>query len=801
MTLASKSRTLSPNSSRRRRVGAGISFGAAVLLVLAATFVGSAGAAGARTIVHDAGARSADDGTCPIGATCVTIPAVCPAGTTCPEVVATNPSDLADGEALQVSLANFPAGKVAYLKYCANPAPVTYPPACSSDNVFGPLNLPSTEVVAPNNGGADVAFEVLSNPPGPSAQPYNAQKGAVPTDGFYCDNGTNPCSVDVVVGTLGNPTPTMSAKTTAIIPITFAVPGTGCAPTTPTLTSEQSWTVERLLPAVNRVACNASPPVLAFGVTNDSETVAADVGRGSAQIGFTDDPEDPATQALLAKGHFALVPVAVSATVIGLRGATASIPSPIQPNSRPLVTQWNLTPNEVAGVLTGLYNHITLADVTAADPVTPAQAPWCSSASCSVMAQINVQPAPFNLLTGTKLGAYFYANASGTSAQITDWLCNAPNRALTVSGSSWTDPTTASQTFTTSNGLAPGVQWPITKCETFHSLGPEILTPKFPPIVPQLLTANSPADLSTSMNKWTANNESSGGTQFGSNVAFGLMDSSEASFFGYVDASLQNASGAFVAPSAASVAAALAEATAEPDGSLALDYRTLPASSIAYPLPMITYAIVPTTPQPAVQAAQMKSLLLSLLSVTGGTGAAHASDLPSGYFPLPDALTVKAVAAVSADIHVVSNTPSTTSPTTSTTLPLVTAHLPGPTTPGDGLGAPLGGLEGVPGQVSSPSLTSPGVGPGPNATGPPSSGKNSGNVSLEPAAAHLAAPAGSALATASARWVLVALLLAAVLALLLGPALLFGPSLKPSARLKSVRSLLARLRIRRPGHV
>ena len=70
-------------------------------------------------------------------------------------------------------------------------------------------------------------------------------------------------------------------------------------------------------------------------------------------------------------------------------------------------------------------------------------------------------------------------------------------------------------------------------------------------------------------------------------------DWGDAAYFGLNAASLLNASGHFVAPSASSIDAALTEATELPNGTLAYDYTT--TDPAAYPTPMVTYAAVSYT--------------------------------------------------------------------------------------------------------------------------------------------------------------------------------------------------------------
>ena len=83
-------------------------------------------------------------------------------------------------------------------------------------------------------------------------------------------------------------------------------------------------------------------------------------------------------------------------------------------------------------------------------------------------------------------------------------------------------------------------------------------------------------------------------------AAFGLMDTSEAQFYGLSTASLENASGNFVAPTAASLQAAAAGFTPCPDADLSCPAGTYSVNyadtnPAAYPMANLTYAIVPTS--------------------------------------------------------------------------------------------------------------------------------------------------------------------------------------------------------------
>jgi hypothetical protein len=151
------------------------------------------------------------------------------------------------------------------------------------------------------------------------------------------------------------------------------------------------------------------------------------------------------------------------------------------------------------------------------------------------------------------------------------------------------------------------------------------------------------------------------------------MDSSQAQFLGLNEASLENASGNFVAPTTASVEAGLAAASLCTGSTIS---STCPANTYqfnysnpdpaAYPMPDITYAIVPTSPQPAKTAANIKNLLTNMINFsTSGV-------LPSGYYPMPAAMAKSALADLTSIVAIKTTPPTTTTTTTTTTTPTST---------------------------------------------------------------------------------------------------------------------------------
>jgi hypothetical protein len=128
------------------------------------------------------------------------------------------------------------------------------------------------------------------------------------------------------------------------------------------------------------------------------------------------------------------------------------------------------------------------------------------------------------------------------------------------------------------------------------------------------------------------------------------MDSSEADFFGLLPANLQNAAGKFVPPSAASIAAALNLAKTAPNGTLTPDF-TNATDATAYPMPMVTYALISTSPQASTdQADQLTEMLTNLVNYSKTGGAGTSEPLPPGYAPLPANLATQALSEISQDV-------------------------------------------------------------------------------------------------------------------------------------------------------
>ncbi len=277
-----------------------------------------------------------------------------------------------------------------------------------------------------------------------------------------------------------------------------------------------------------------------------------------------------------------------------------------------------------------------------------------------------LNPWPFSFQGQTvdevAFGAMWPSTASGATFESTQWMCSAPNSTYSVNfpwggqanvkdflsgqqllADAELDPVAAPNN---TNGLQPGVvddQVPATanKCQAVSTL-PVDLASQGSVDADLYEPSSQPITAAHAMQSAAAAYGSDGG------FAFSAMDSSEADFFGLLPASLENAAGSFVAPSATSLEAAVNDATTNPDGTITPNWNDT-GDSAAYPMPMVTYALVSTSAQPAGIAPQLKDLLTNLVTYSheGGTTA---DPLPPGYAPLPTSLYNVALSDISSDI-------------------------------------------------------------------------------------------------------------------------------------------------------
>jgi len=735
----------------------------------------------------------------------------------CPAVDVAPTTGVSDGEFVFVRATNFRAGGTIRVALCStNSSPSD--PSCLTgqweSQQWTPVQTPVT-VDAAHADLTEIAYPVFfdqsgeGNLPLPSHDITNAQ-GAGP--GFFCDNTADPCVIEITeekgTGTSVGNGPPVTASNTAVVPLTFAAQEAGCPSIAPLIQTESSTSLEHFLPAAVDSTCSGSNGVVALNTTNDNGSVVSDFNSGNTNLAFIDNPGDLKQAGTLFGGRpFAYIPIAVSATVVSMLagetvGATAT----------PLAN-YNLTPNMVAGLISTDYSDAqgtgTLDPLTFYGedyprlPFPCKELVLCTGPDAVTELQNQLQYfSAFDLLnppTASGPGVYmpqqfgtFDSNVSnGSSYQVTDWLCHAPTVPYTASfklvgksspvSASVHDTTVAGTTFTTppvgSNVWPPPGDkhptWIFPSCQPYST---------FPALASGVgsgggISTYGESQLPSLQAKAMRNYAFGGSTVpfFSTNpaAAFGVMDSSEASFYGLYTANLQNAAGNFVSPTVANLEAALANLTPCPTATLScpvgtymVDYTTPTAD--AYPMPDITYAMVPTTPLPASTASQVKGLLTNLVtySHSGGT-----IPLPNGYAPLPSTLYQAALADIAKDVVA---EPGSGSSTTQT------GHGSSTTGSGGSGGTTGGSSTGSTNPFASTAGEAAGSGSLPLSTASPTAAGRA-----HPRDSGAGGPGGLGTSTgfllvaldAAARYLLPTLVILAIACLIFGPLLLFAPGL------------------------
>ncbi len=592
------------------------------IALLGATLALAAGPLAGLALAGPAGAAPlAPPATCPTGDTCVSLPAPCADGV-CPTAVVgptsgISDSTLTDPQRVFVTLYGFPAGDVPSVYFCADTTPLSSaPPLCLT--APAPVALP---VYADGStAGSQAAPEDERNGNGPlSGQvPRGTTQGT-----FYCDNGADTCSIDVFDPAL-RPSHSPNTDDTLVAPVRFQPDSAGC-PKGTILNTVSDFGIEGLLAAVAPLSCKGTIPAIALNTAQNSLAAVQALAGGQADLAFTDDPEAADEQSALKSTPHAFIPVVATADVFGFLADDTSMANPHLPPYPQ--ANWSLTPTMAAGLVADLDTNPGTTDTVDAACANPSAASGQVS-PCPLMEALNAQG---GFLPPQAYGAYVRADNAGVTDELLSWLCTAPVRPVSLGGQSLTETQTGAQVLSGSN------QWADPKQD-----GTCPRTDQFPGVAQQVDWGAGPTPQDQFKNLFAQYQQAAPVRQ----ADFGVLNWYEALHLGLGVAALQNDAGAFVAPTAASVDAGLAGAAHNPDGTVTPNYATV-SDPTAYAMPAVIYAVVPTKGLSADKEGSLRSVLLALLSQTGG---AQASGLPPGLVGLPSDLTAEAQHLIETDL-------------------------------------------------------------------------------------------------------------------------------------------------------
>jgi hypothetical protein len=640
-----------------------------------------------------------------------------------------------------VNLYDFPAGDAPALWYCsAVTALATGPPLCAT--APSPLQLP--EITTDGTAFENYQVEEVGEDGG---TPLNGEVPGNPTvkGTFFCDDGANPCSLDVFDQALdGQASP--DTANTAVIPVSFVASSSGC-PHGTVVNSESDFGIEGLLTEVAPAACGGTAPAVPVNTAENSVSAVQALASGTVQIAYTDDPEAADEKSALSGtgSHYDYIPVAASADVVAFSADDAL-------TSRPLVpypdTSFALTPNMVAGLISLQYSAPGTADAITGLSCVNSQPPPKTYKACPAMQTVNS-------VTGILPPATYWANVRSDNAGVTDeffqWLCAAQDRSVTIAGLPATETKTAAQVLESASWTDKSLKTTCASGDQFPALG----------ITGDWAGASSPAAQARDVVNEVANAIPS------RTAAFATMNWFEALYYGLNVAQLQNAAGQYVAPSATSVDAALADASVDASTGVLSNSYANSGDAAAYPTPVVIYAVVPTD-LPAAMAGAVGTELRSVLAVTT---AAAGSAVPPGLLPLPATLASQANSTVATDFPAPAaagrsgpSSPGAT-PTAGPSSPSSAGFPTGPSGTFRSGVSGVGGISlgvGVLNHSAGSSTGSGSSGPGPGTDKTPALAGGHKGVTSD--FLGLVAPGG--------RWLLIGLLAAGAIAILLGPMIL-----------------------------
>ena len=106
--------------------------------------------------------------------------------------------------------------------------------------------------------------------------------------GFFCDNGANPCVLEVTeevgTGMTSANGPPDSTANTAVFPLAFVPQSSGCPSSDPTIQTDSSFSLEHFIPPAVDATCKAAGGVVALNTATDNQSDVSNLtGRRCAR--------------------------------------------------------------------------------------------------------------------------------------------------------------------------------------------------------------------------------------------------------------------------------------------------------------------------------------------------------------------------------------------------------------------------------------------------------------------------------------------------------------------------------------
>ena len=300
-------------------------------------------------------------GGCEVSLPCPPAPIVC--SSSAPPTVDVGPvTYLQDGQYVSVKTTNFPnsgfadgaTGGDVRIALCSTVSPKPADPDCLfgtwESEVFAQIANEEVNTTLADDE-TDLNLPVFLEPRGQGdpipGQPVTGPFSG-PSQGFYCDDTTDPCAIDVTweeqsnsagtnTGVGSTSDPYDSSANTVEMPLSFAPQASGCPSTDDLFTSESTYAFEHFIDTAVGATCQGSNGVVDLDVGTDTTLAVQDFASSDQPLVFVDNPADPVQEAeLLGSRSFGLTfrspspppPLAFSATTNSRRVPSVGRSSP-----------------------------------------------------------------------------------------------------------------------------------------------------------------------------------------------------------------------------------------------------------------------------------------------------------------------------------------------------------------------------------------------------------------------------------------------------------------------------------------
>lgn len=532
-----------------------------------------------------------------------------------------------------------------------------------------------------------------------------------------------------------------------VIPLHFAKTLATCGFSQPDFSVEGSPFTQRAMTSWQSGLCNQSSPIsVGYNGSVSEPQARTDFQRGTADVALTTQPASgPASH------PFTYAPVAISAAAVAywLDSAKTGLPYPSGLKLTPLLLAKELTQSYTYSLACptkpGLQ-HLVCDPGVVGDKTDLLSDPQFTA--------LNPGLSP-NAVTATPMVPTVEGDNSDMTWQVTSWIADSKDAASFMAGQKLPDGEHLNTFYKTTHYPVQEIQASDPKGWAFFAFQP-VPTPPSQVATDQVL--NSPPSLNPASPVLDQQGRAIPGAynkvaaqQQGSRTLLAVLDEPDAANFLMPTFALQNPAGKYVTPTAASMAAAVKDMTVSRDGITRQDNPNA-KDPAAYPLTMVSYAMVPTGCTSKHKAATIADWLDFVADHGQGQGT-NLGQLPPGYLPLPGFMRQQTLKAANEVRHQTGQ-----------------CHGGGP-----GGGGPGGGVGNGPGGGSTLGNGSSGTGSSGGGSGTSGGGSTTHTSSATKANAAYSSPGSSGLG----RFLPILLAIGALLALAGSSAVVFG---RPGSR-------------------